>query len=157
MKHFLAKTILAAGAVVLVVVSVTPAHAKCMGGVGSVVIAGTSSVTTMSTTFVDVPKAAVDVTDGSRRCIFVDFSAETYAPANEVISVQLLLDGVTVLQPGPITWVASEGSPVHSAISFQFFLVNVPSGPHTVKVQWRSQNGTEIKFTNRTLIVNRPG
>jgi hypothetical protein len=154
MKHLLAKTMLAVGAVVLVVVSVTQARADCFPGPAKV-ITGSSSVITTSMTFVDIPKAAVEFISGGNRCVLAHFSAETIAPGNEAILVQMVLDGVTIFKPGPVTWVATDGSAIHSVLSFEFFVGAIAPGVHTAKVQWRSQNGNAIQLTNRTLIVVR--
>jgi hypothetical protein len=153
MNHFFAKTMLAAGVVMMVAASAAPAHAFCTPGFGNVTI-GTEVVKTTSTIFTDVPKTTTDFTLGLKSCVFVHFSAETFAPSNAVILVQVVLDGVTVARPGPITWVASNDSPISSAQSFEFFLGTVTAGAHSAKVQWRSQNGNEIQFTNRILTIN---
>lgn len=148
------KIILVAAVVMAIAGLAPPADAKCVGGsTGTSKSTGATAATT-STTFVDVPLTSTDVTlvpHGG--CVAVTLWAETLVPAGETIFVQAVLDGITVGKPGPVTWAASGRTPIHAVFSFKFLIGNGAPGPHTVKLQWRSEHGSEIKFTNRTMTV----
>jgi hypothetical protein len=146
------KIILVAAAVMAIAGLAPPADAKCGGSAGQISRSTGTTAATTSTTFVDVPLTSTDVTlFPDLGCVAVTLWAETLVPRNEAIFVQAVLDDITVGEPGPVTWAAAEGTPIHAVFTFKFLIRNGAAGPHTVKLQWRSQNGKQIKFTNRTM------
>jgi hypothetical protein len=131
-----------------------PSAARDCGGHISKVITAADEVTTTSAGFVDVPRGALGFSFTEKGCMVVRFSAETRMPGNpEAIYVQVVLDGATIARPGPVLWAASLTGMTSGAVSFEFMFPFVSPGAHTLAVQWRTEQGTQVKFVHRTLRV----
>ena len=119
------------------------------------------TVSTASTTFVDLPPLAVrmNIPGSSKSCLKVELSAVTFSATNsELISMRVLLDGVTELLPGEPQWSGDDDENADGhwarAHAASFYMTGLSPGFHTVSVQWRSHSGNTVFAHWRSIGVH---
>jgi hypothetical protein len=120
---------------------------------------GNESTSTTSTTHVDLAPLSVTFSIGgdSNTCLKVDLASMTYSAAGGPIFMRVLVDGVE-LAPGEVQMSGDDDedgdgrwSRSHAA---SFYSKSVAPGSHTVKVQWRSYDGSSVTAHARSLGVH---
>lgn len=107
---------------------------------------------TNSQTFRNIPQTLVSFTQGGAvaSCVIVRFSAEAGANgAGFIMEVRAILDGVTEALPISVRF--GEGTEV--ARFYEFIFKQVAPGAHTLRMQFRSNNGVSTFVSNRTTVV----
>lgn len=116
----------------------------------------TVSKSTTSTSFVKVPNASMNITVSgtSNSCVIISFSALTWVEGDHAMFVQAVLDGSTIAKPGPQQFAGSD-APLSFAVvkSFDFIFPSVAPGSHTVKMQFRSNDGAVVYEHQHTLVA----
>lgn len=105
-----------------------------------------------STTFGNIPEAAVNFTQGGSKasCVVVRFSAVTYT-ASDGLKVRALMDtNIQAVPPEVYYSIYNAGT---AARSYDFVFPNVKPGPHTIRMQFRSNDGTLVTIHEHTTIV----
>jgi hypothetical protein len=128
-----------------------PAVAKNCAAMAKVSFAATNNqetISTTSTTFVDLPPLSVrfNLPGPSQSCLKVELAAVTFAAVSgELISMRVLLDGTTELLPGEPQWSGDDDENANGewarAHAADFYIFGVPPGTHTVTAQWRTHFG----------------
>lgn len=109
---------------------------------------------TDSTTFINIPHAALDITVGGSTptCVIVSFSAQTKTASKENLNVRAKIQGVGIGEPEDVTFGSGTGE--LEARATQFVFANVPPGDHTVHLQYRSdKTGNVVKLCEPTVVV----
>jgi hypothetical protein len=118
-------------------------------------VADDTSLSTTSTTFVDVPSMSVTFTipaGTGRSCVRVEFSAYVFAPS-ELMEIRTLLDGTTVGAPGVVQFEA-ESVTFATSRAFNFLFTDVRPGTHTITMQWLSFSGGNVFVHRRSMFVH---
>jgi hypothetical protein len=124
----------------------------------SVASSNNIGVSTTSTTFVDVPDMSVSVNIPGKEtvCVEVQYTANVFTGADELIYVQATSDGVACFPPD----VQFEGDSDEDgdgewarAHAFNFICTGVKPGLHTFTIQWRSFFGGTVFTHWRTMAV----
>jgi hypothetical protein len=105
---------------------------------------------TANVAFVDVAGSTVAFSVGGNgnTCVLVDFSGQVFAPgAGRVMFVRAVLDNVTVSVDGDIQF-QSESGTLSNAAAYNFIFPSVAPGPHSVKMQFHSNNAATTVFIN---------
>ena len=124
----------------------------------------TTSETTSSTGFVDMPDMAVNITLTRNSTLIIMFSAEAWVtgpdPADYALYVRAM---VNTTQANPVSdylifttssRFSGPGEPAYESHSYTFYNPNVVAGTYPVKIQWRLWSGTTVGHVNeRTLTV----
>ena len=114
---------------------------------------GTTDITTVSTSFVDMTDMSVTITTLAST-VEIQFCAGVGNSGNGNINIyQLMVDGGAVVMVSSRVATATVGSPVSLS-----WILDVAAGSHTFKVQWKVNAGTGHNLVatgqqNRTLIV----
>ena len=119
----------------------------------------TTGITTTSTSFVTVSGTTINFVQGgtTAKCVIVSFSAMADAVASNVMIVQAVLDGNTIIpcQPGATDFAASFATATpRSAHTMNFVCPNVAPGNHSIKMQYVSVYGGAVSLDHRTMIVH---
>jgi hypothetical protein len=118
-------------------------------------VAATTASTT-STSFVAIPDSGLTFTQGGTgpSCVLVRFSAASSVNGNSVARVAAKLDNATSAEPVSAQFSGDTVSGGSRAHSFEFLFVNVPPGPHTVRMMYMVGNGSdEVFMDERTMVV----
>jgi hypothetical protein len=109
---------------------------------------------TSSTTFVNIPNTALNLTVGGANptCVIVVFTAQTQTTANENMVVRARIPGIGIGVPAEFSM--GPGTGTTEARPAQFVFENVPPGDYTVRMQYRSIPGTTVTLTRPTLVVH---
>ena len=122
---------------------------------GLVVISPASGpdVTTMSSSFSDVPGMSASVTTADDSLLQITFSAEALTLGSGRMFVRALVDG----QPArPSDMVFATGS-TDGSNAFSFSAEGIPHGNHTVQIQYSVDSGDTAALGDRTLsLVSLP-
>ena len=113
-----------------------------------------TGASTTSTTYVNVPNAAVSFSQGGRTtgCIVVNFSAWAFAPGTALMMVRAQLDGVDMAPGGDQQFTATDGT---FAVAHAFsWTANAAVGNHTVQIQFRSFDGQSVFIHKHTSSVH---
>jgi hypothetical protein len=113
----------------------------------------TTGATTNSTSYVNVPNAAVAFSQGGNttQCIVVNFSAWAFAP-NALLDVRAQLDGVDMAPGGDQQFAAKDDT---FAFSHAFsWAANATPGAHTVQIQFKSFDGAGVFIHKHTTSVH---
>jgi hypothetical protein len=117
--------------------------------------AGIDCTSTNSTSFVNVPQTALDITVGGSvpTCVIVAFSAQTKTDPNENMNVRARIAGIGIGEPEDVTF--GSGSGALEARATQFVFANVPPGSYTVHMQYRSvEAGSNVRICEPTVVVH---
>jgi hypothetical protein len=109
------------------------------------------TVSTMSTTFVDMPSMSTSFTlaGPNKKKVIAMFQGEIDASGPAVtITIQLVIDGS--VQSGPQPLLVDQLA--HQTHGFNFISDGLSSGPHTAKIQWKAGSGTAA-VAARSLVV----
>jgi hypothetical protein len=150
-QKFLPIIVLAGAAATLAPVAASAAITDC-GGLTSlkvVTIGGVQSTT--SKTFVDMPGSTVTVDPNAFSCLVVDLSSQMRAVAPNAARVRVILDGSKVSFPASADFYTSKQS--YDARSAMFVFPNVTAGLHTIKVQFLSADGSDVKVTKSVMKI----
>ncbi|MPZ58987.1 MAG: hypothetical protein GEU91_21370 [Rhizobiales bacterium] len=148
-------------AAALMLVPLWPVGAVAQGVQGSCVVnratfrAQTSGGgSTNSTTFVNIPQTALDVTVGGANptCAIVVFTAQTQTTADENMVVRARIPGIGIGVPAEFA--LGTGTGATESRPAQFVFENVPPGTYTVRMQYRSVPGTTVTITRPTVVVH---
>jgi hypothetical protein len=116
----------------------------------------TTPVSTMSTSFVDIPDTSLEITLGRRSDLIIMFSAEAWVDgAGDSLYARALV-GSTVANPnsGSQILLTTAGSSQHGSYAINFYLENVDAGTYTIKMQWSEMLGANFAHVaDRTLNV----
>ena len=120
-----------------------------------------TGLSTTSLSYVDVPGMSSTFTEGGTvtRCVTVQYTAYVFAAsgAATLMQVRALLDGVTVASPSETQFDGDSDEDADGAWArshaFNFVFPTVAPGSHTIKIQWKSFDGTTIFTHRRTLLV----
>ena len=116
----------------------------------------TSLASTLSTSFVDVPDTAVEVSLNRKSNLIVLFNAEAWVDgAGDSLYVRALVNS-TVANPdsGAMILLTTAGSSQHGSYAVNFYLKDVDAGVYTVKMQWSEILGASLSHMgDRTLMV----
>jgi hypothetical protein len=114
----------------------------------------TTGASTTSTTYVNVPNAAVAFSEGGQitGCIVVNFSAWAFTSSTGLLHVRATLDGVE-MAPGGDQQFAANDSTFAFAHAFSW-AANAAPGAHTVQIQFRSQDGQTVFIHKHTTTVH---
>jgi hypothetical protein len=155
-KRRLHSSAVLAAALIIAAVSSTVAAAQ-----GSCVVsratfnAGIDCTQTNSTSFVNIPGAAVDIRVGGAdpTCVIVAFSAQTDTDPKERMTVRARIAGIGIGKPEDVVFGAGSGTLEPRATQFVF--ANVPPGNYTLQMQYRSNRpGASVKICEPTLVVH---
>jgi hypothetical protein len=112
-----------------------------------------NSVSTTSPTFSTMPNTHFPVTHAAG-CIIVDFSAMVLiVNSTERMLVRAWIGGIGAAEPLQMNLGRPASANQYETRSTHFVFPNVPAGTHTVRIEWRSQNGGNVGVGNRTLKV----
>jgi hypothetical protein len=121
----------------------------------------TLAQSTTSTAFVDIPDMTVAFTiggSGQKNCVKVEFSAFTFAALNRLLYVRALLDGATVASPSEVQFSGDDDEDADGnwarSHAFNFEFKDIPAGPHTIKIQFRSFDGGTVFVHRRSVFVH---
>ena len=106
--------------------------------------------TTSSPTFVNLAGAAINFDGGDNDCVIVNFSAQVRAKLPEKIRIRAILDGATVAFP-LVEWYTPTNE--DDGRSATFIFLNVPSGEHTVRIQFLSAEGGTVAISRGFLSI----
>ena len=116
----------------------------------------TSLASTLSTSFVDVPDTAVEVSLNRKSNLIILFNAEAWVDgAGDSLYVRALVNS-TVANPdsGAMILLTTAGSSQHGSYAVNFYLKDVDAGVYTVKIQWSEILGASLSHMgDRTLMV----
>jgi hypothetical protein len=115
----------------------------------------TGGGSTSSTTFVNIPQAALNVTVGGANptCVIVVFTAQTQTTANENMLVRARIPGIGNGVPADFSM--GPGTGTTEARPAQFVFEDVPPGDYSVRMQFRSVvAGTTVTLTRPTVVVH---
>jgi hypothetical protein len=115
----------------------------------------TGGGSTSSTTFVNIPETALDVTVGGANptCVIVVFTAQTQTTANENMLVRARIPGIGNGVPAEFSM--GPGTGTTEARPAQFVFDNVPPGDYSVRMQFRTVSpGTTVTLTRPTVVVH---
>ena len=119
-------------------------------------VASVAAGSVVSTSFVNIPEAGVNFTQGgaAASCVIVRFSAETLAGIGgaDILFVRAFLDNTTAAQPPFARYSAVEN--VYRAHTFEFVFPSVTPGAHTIRMQYRSSSGSLVSVGLHTLVVH---
>ncbi len=119
-------------------------------------IYNTTLVSTMSTSFVDIPETSLEITLARRSNLVIMFNAEAWVDgAGDSLFVRALVDS-TVANPnsGSQILFTTAGESQHGSYAVIFYLENVETGTYTVKIQWSEMLGANhAHIADRTLNV----
>lgn len=121
---------------------------------GGHAVTRTDSVSTVSTTFVDIPGMSIpEEFQRPNSLLVVLFSAEVLTSTTPDGRMDIrALDGAIVLEPPTANIITREGN--IQARSFNFFRLDAPVGNRTVRMQWRlSSSVGSLRMDNRSMIV----
>jgi hypothetical protein len=136
-----------------------PGAAAAQGVVGNCETTATKSKwtatfsSTMSTSFVNMPEMATNITQGATDCVIVAFFAEVATAANEAMHVRATIDGLSC---GPLdpTFVENGSEALTSSHAMAFLCNGVAPGPHTIRTQYRSFGGGQVIVFQRMMLVH---
>jgi hypothetical protein len=115
-----------------------------------------SLVSTQSTSFVDLPETALNITLNRKSNLMIMFSAEAWVDgAGDEIYVRALVNS-TVANPnsGSLTLFTTAGESQHGSYAVNFYLEDVDAGAYTVRIQWSERLGASFAHMgDRTLHV----
>ena len=102
---------------------------------------------TSSTTFVNIPQTALDITVGGAEptCVIVVFTAQTQTTANENMLVRAVIPGLGAGVPADFSM--GPGTGTTEARPAQFVFEDVAPGDYTVRMQFRSVPGTTYGYS----------
>jgi hypothetical protein len=110
--------------------------------------------TTSSSTFVNVPGAAITVTTADPGCILVHFTAQVRAKLPQTVRIRAVLDDETVAFP-LVEWsTLTNEDDGRSAI---FLFPDVSLASHTVKIQFLSVEGGTVAISRGLLSIRYRG
>ena len=126
-----------------------PAGSTRYGAVG---VAATSATGTNSASFTNLPGLSTTITipAGKKGDVMVFFCGTIDASTNNYAYVRAKV-GSSVARPDEV--VAWEFNSTQQNSCVNFFKTGVDAGTHTVKMQWKSDNGTIIGAWARSMIV----
>ena len=106
----------------------------------------TTLVSTMSTSFVDIPDTSLEITLNRRSNLIIMFNAEAWVDgAGDSLYVRALVNS-TVANPnsGSQILFTTAGSSQHGSYAINFYLENVDAGTYTIKMQWSQMLGANF-------------
>jgi len=116
----------------------------------------TTLVSTISTSFVDIPDTSLEITLGRRSNLIIMFNAEAWVDgAGDSLFVRALVNSV-VANPnsGSLILLTAAGSSQHGSYAINFYLEDVDAGTYTIKIQWSELLGANFAhIADRTLNV----
>jgi hypothetical protein len=83
-------------------------------------------------------------------CLVVDFAAEIQAQT--LLFVKVLLDG-TPMAPGPVTMASDDTNDPPDSYGFSFVATGLASGPHSVQVQFATNDTSMKAYIYRYTLV----
>lgn len=121
---------------------------------GGHAVSRTDSVTTLSTSFVDIPGMSIpEEFQRPNSLLVVLFSAEVLTSMSPDGRMDIrALDGPTVLEPPTANIITREGD--IQAHGFNFYRLDAPVGNRIIRMQWRlSSSAGFARMDNRSMIV----
>src|SRR5690349_10088799 len=116
----------------------------------SKVATASDGISTTSTSYVPIANTGMNFVQGGTKagCVLVLFSAEANAPANEIMVVQALLDGITPCSPNDVDFVISNATATGDAVrSMNFICPGVAPGAHSIKMRYLSDAGGMVELS----------
>lgn len=114
------------------------------------------SASTTSTTFVDMPDMVATITIDRTSILFILFSANAWNTETfSSVLARALVDGISA-KPAWVWLTENRESRLGiMANAFNFYAI-VPSGAHTVKIQWRVTRGTAEALMRSLVVIALP-
>jgi hypothetical protein len=109
---------------------------------------------TSSSTFVNVPGAAITVATSDPGCIIVHFAAQVRAKLPQKVRIRATLDDATVAFP-LVEW--STPTNADDGRSATFIFPNVSLSGHTVRIQFLSVEGGTVAISRGLLSIRYRG
>jgi hypothetical protein len=108
---------------------------------------------TTSTSFVNMPEMATNITQGATDCVIVAFFAQVATLANQAMHVRATIDGLSC---GPLDpkFVENGSEALTSSHAMAFLCNGVAPGPHTIRIQYRSFGGGQVIVQERMMLVH---
>lgn len=109
---------------------------------------------TSSTTFTNMPQAALNFTVGGTQptCVIVVFTAQTQTTATENMLVRARITGIGSGVPAEFSM--GPGTGTTEARPAQFVFENVAPGDYSLRIQYLSVSGTTVTVSRPTLVVH---
>jgi hypothetical protein len=116
-----------------------------------VVAGSTSSPTTTSTTYVNMPDMSISITTTGGDLLCWGLACVSNSTTGDSVQVAISLDGATATGGQSIN---ADNSGASIPVAVQWLFTGVSAGAHTVTLQWLAAGGTATAFgTFRSLIV----
>jgi hypothetical protein len=133
----------------IVVAAATAGSGKGVTAVKTVTANAAGTLNVTSTTFTDMAdmSLSISVPADTTAMLLITFSAETLCSG--VCRVRALVDG-NIVQPGELIFQTAGAS--WGANSMQFVAASVAAGPHTVKIQARTDSSFLLDVRTLTLL-----
>ena len=112
------------------------------------------SVSTSSTTFVNVPDSALTISPGVLGCVIVSFSATAAAPASTAMFVEPHIGNVPCRPTTNVFVISNATATANADRAMTFVCLDVPAGLHTIRMKYASSNGNAVFLDRRTLLVH---
>ena len=116
------------------------------------------NVTTTSTTYVDVPGTYLAFTAGgaTNSCALVTMSARMLAVDPDTMFMRVLMDGVTVAEPGEVVMASKDPSGYFTARSYTWVFPSVTPGAHSFRIQFKTTaSGTAYLYQHAVVLQYR--
>jgi hypothetical protein len=112
-------------------------------------------ISTQSTAFGPMAGLRTLVTTTATGCVVVDLSAEFISFAiTETPMLRVTIVGQnTFAEPGIVVAGPSGTTQTYESRAMRFVFPSLPAGTYNIRVEWRSQDGNEVRARRRTMTV----
>ena len=145
-------TVLAAATAALTWQSADAINVDCGPGGFHRVAVATAVQTTSSTTFIDVPGAAVDIEVNPGGCLLVEVSAQGRTIPPYVGQLRVVVDGEAIVAPSFVSFNSTSSSRFDNRRA-TFILRNVEGGSRVVKLQFASADSFTVTLAKVIMVV----
>jgi hypothetical protein len=110
---------------------------------------------TTSTTFINLPEAAITFTQGGTKasCVIVYFTGMVAVGANGQLFVRAIMDGSDVGLPELFQIIALSNNFSHTHTA-SFIFPSIAPGSHQVRIQYSSGNGQQVIIGRHNTVAN---
>jgi hypothetical protein len=110
---------------------------------------------TTSTAFEPMAGMRTLVTTTAAGCVVVDFSAEfvSFAITETPLLRVMIVGRTTPAEPGNVVAGQPVSTQTYETRATKFVFPSLPAGTYNIRVEWRSQNGNEVRARRRTMTV----
>jgi hypothetical protein len=111
--------------------------------------------TTTSTTFINLPEAVINFTQGGRApsCVIVYFTGMVAVGSNGQLFVRAVMDGSNVGLPELFQFIALSNNFSHTHTA-SFIFPSVAPGAHQMRIQYSSGNGQTVVIGRHNTVAN---